>query len=39
MDHTTAETMSEWLARRRKTGAPVHVEGSEDIRRLIAAAA
>lgn len=36
MDHTTAETLGEWLSRRRQRGAPVHVTGPEPILRPLA---
>ena len=39
MDHTTAQTLSEWLARRKKGGAHVEVSGPDDIVRPLAAAA
>jgi uncharacterized Fe-S cluster-containing radical SAM superfamily protein len=31
MDHTTAEMLSEWVARRRKGGASVRVSGAEPV--------
>lgn len=39
MDHTTAQTLGEWLARRRKGGGKVEVSGPDDIVRPLAAAA
>ena len=36
MDHTTAQSMSEWLARRKRGGAKVEVAGPEDIVRPLA---
>ena len=38
MDHTTAQSMSEWLARRKRGGAKVEVAGPEDIVRPLAVA-
>ncbi len=37
MDHTTAEMLGEWIARRRKAGHAVQVSGPEDILRPLAA--
>ncbi len=31
MDHTTAQTLGEWLARRRKMGTPVEVSGPDHL--------
>lgn len=36
MDHTTAQAISEWLARRRKRGAPIEVAGSDELLRPLA---
>ncbi|HWU02262.1 MAG TPA: SulP family inorganic anion transporter [Novosphingobium sp.] len=38
MDHTTIEMLCEWLARRKKAGAPVQVSGPEPITRPLAIA-
>ncbi len=38
MDHTTAQTLSEWLSRRAKRGAPVEVTGPPDLMRPLAMA-
>jgi len=38
MDHTTAETLSEWIARRRKSGQTDRISGSEDVLRPLPAA-
>lgn len=38
MDHTTAETLGDWLARRKRSGSSVEVLGPEDLMRPIAAA-
>ena len=38
MDHTTAQALTEWLARRRQGGAPVRVEGPEELTRSLIAA-
>jgi MFS superfamily sulfate permease-like transporter len=35
MDHTTAQTLGEWLARQRKGGARVEVTGPEEMRRTL----
>jgi len=39
MDHTTAQTLSEWLSRRKRQGAPVEVDGTEQLTRPLALAA
>ncbi|MCW1428626.1 SulP family inorganic anion transporter [Novosphingobium sp. JCM 18896] len=38
MDHTTAQTLSEWLGRRKKRGVPVEVTGPSEIMRPLALA-
>lgn len=38
MDHTTAQTLGEWLARRRRSGSSVEVAGSERVTRSLAMA-
>lgn len=37
MDHTAAQTLSEWLDRRRKRGVPVDVTGPQDLLRSLVA--
>lgn len=39
IDHTTAQSLSEWLARRRKSGAAVELTGADDWARTLSAAA
>ncbi|MEO5587085.1 MAG: SulP family inorganic anion transporter [Novosphingobium sp.] len=39
MDHTAAQTLGEWLARRRKRGVPVDVTGPQEFTRPLAGAA
>jgi len=36
MDHTTAQAIGEWLARRRKRGTPSEVAGSDELLRPLA---